>query len=188
MICPHEVGARPKAGSQTRKWLSVDWMKFEGRSMHQPIQEGLEDYLSGDTASPRYREFEAHLSVCPACRNEVAPLRDHALLIRTLRAPREEEPAPGFYARVMDRIETQVRPSFWADFLEPAFARRLMYSSAVLLLLLGGFLFSAGAPAVDTATSAPEAIFAADEKGPDFGANPEHDRETVLVSLASYSE
>ena len=156
--------------------------------MHQPIQEGLEDYLSGNAASPRYCEFEAHLSRCPACREEISPLRDHALLIRTLRAPRDVEPAAGFYARVIDRIESQIRPSFWADFLEPAFARRLMYSSAVLLLLLGGFLYSSGVPALDTAGSAPEAILASDEKGPDFGANPEHDRETVLVSLASYSE
>lgn len=156
--------------------------------MHQPIQEGLEEYLSGNAASPRYREFEAHLSVCRTCRDEVAPLQEHAVLLRTLRAPQDAEPRPGFYARVVDRIESQVRPSFWADFLEPAFARRLMYSSALLILLLGSYLFSTGVPAMDTTNSAPEAILASDEKGPDFGANPEQDREKVLVRLATYSE
>lgn len=157
--------------------------------MHQPIQEGLEDYLSGRTETLQYRELEAHLAGCPTCREELAPLREHSLLLRALRAPDEVEPRPGFYARVIDRIEAQTRPSFWSEFLEPVFARRLMVSSALLLVLLGGYLFSTGAPGVDSVASAPEAIFAdRSEQHPTFGINPEEDREKILVTLTTYSE
>lgn len=157
--------------------------------MHQPIQEGLEDYLSGNTETRRHRTLEAHLAACPTCREELAPLREHSRLLRTLRAPEEVEPRPGFYARLMDRIDLQSRPTFWVDFLEPVFARRLMVSSALLLLLLGGFLFSSGFPGRGQDAAAPEAILASqDDTASAFGINPEQDRDTVLVRLTAYTE
>jgi hypothetical protein len=162
---------------------------FEGRRMHQPIQEGLEDYLSGNTETRTYRELEAHLAACPTCREELAPLRAHSRLLRTLRAPEDVEPRPGFYARLMDRIESQTRPTFWADFLEPVFARRLMVSSALLLLLLGGYLFTTDIPVTGQDAATPEAILAThDEPASNFGIDREQDRDKVLVNLTTYSE
>ncbi len=156
--------------------------------MHQPIQEGLEEFLAGSTRGPRYREIEAHLAACAECRDEVRQLMEQSLLLRALRPPEEVEPSPGFYARVIDRIEAQSRPSFWAEFLEPAFVRRLAYSSVVLLILLGGYMMSTDPAAEIARPSVPEAILASDGIQPEFGADQERDREVVLVNLTSYSE
>ncbi|MEO8658298.1 MAG: hypothetical protein ABI693_07495 [Bryobacteraceae bacterium] len=156
--------------------------------MHQPIQEGLEDYLGGRTSSPYFKKLAEHLTACPSCREEVTLLEAHAHLLRSLRAAETPEPRAGFYGRVLNRIEADTRPSFWADFLEPAFARRLLYSSALLLLLLGGYLASVEGPHTGSFDSAPEVILATDEKSPDFGVNPEQDRDKVLVTLTAYSE
>ena len=49
----------------------------------------------------------------------------------------EVEPGAGFYARVMNRIETQAKPSVWSLFGESMFAKRLAYASATFLVLVG---------------------------------------------------
>lgn len=157
--------------------------------MHQPIQEGLEEYLSGNTTSVHYRNVEAHLANCVGCREEMISLREHAELLRALRAPAEVEARPGFYGRVMERIEAQTLTSFWSELLEGLFVRRLVYSSALLLVLLAGYVLTVG-ESIDTARgSAPEVILASeDETPPDFGMDQERDRAKVLVNLTSYSE
>ena len=97
--------------------------------MHEPVKEGLEDFLR-ENGSP---EFAAHLETCRECRGEVERMREQALALRVLRAEQELDPSPGFYARVTARIEAQSRPSIWGVFLEPAFGRRLMYASLALV-------------------------------------------------------
>src|SRR3954468_21573871 len=62
-------------------------------------------------------------------------------LLAELKAPEDVGPAPGFYARVMDRIESQRSNSIWSVFLEPIFGRRLALVSGLLMLLLGAALF-----------------------------------------------
>jgi hypothetical protein len=56
-----------------------------------------------------------------------------ALFRRAFRT--EVEPDPGFYARVMNRIETQAKPSVWSLFAESMFAKRLAYASATFLVV-----------------------------------------------------
>jgi anti-sigma factor RsiW len=84
--------------------------------MHEPVKEGLEDFLR-ENGSP---EFAAHLEACRECRDEVERMRELALALRVLRAEQEMDPPPGFYARVTVRIEALSRPSFWSVLLEPA--------------------------------------------------------------------
>ncbi len=64
-------------------------------------------------------------------------------LLRTLRAPEELEPAPGFYARVLQRIEETDIESFWAFFVDSRFSRRLALASLTIALALGSYVVSA---------------------------------------------
>ena len=109
--------------------------------MHEFVKGSLEEYLSG--AHP---ETEEHLRTCESCRIEVEAMRAQSSLFASLKAPAEMEPGPGFYARVMSRVETQTRPSVWSLFGESLFAKRLVYASAACLVLFGAFLVSDARP------------------------------------------
>jgi len=78
--------------------------------MHEPLKERIEDYLQGGNDLP---DVERHLEQCESCRAEVIEMKKHSELLRSMKAPREWEPSPGFYGRVMNRIETQAKPSVW---------------------------------------------------------------------------
>jgi len=151
--------------------------------LHQPAREGIEAYLAGKPDA----NFISHIESCAECRETVFQLEFHSTLLRDLRAPADLEPPPGFYARVLERIDSQRSFSIWSVFLEPLFARRLMYASAVLTILLGVFLFTS--PKDDfTATSMPERILAEENHPPAQLVDLEQDRNTVLVQLTTYEE
>lgn len=156
--------------------------------MHEPVKTNVEEYLAGSETLPR--ECTAHLLECEPCRREVAELKQQSALLRVLRAP-ELDPRPGFYARVMERIEAERQSSIWSIFLEPAFGRRLAVASAVLAMLMGVYLVSSE-PGAGRDTRAPGAqtiaLSGEDEPGPVLGASPEQDRGAVLVNLATYQE
>src|SRR5262245_25715943 len=101
--------------------------------MHDPVVGRLEEYLDGNGPYP---EVEQHLKDCAECRTELEAMRLQSALFRKAFQV-EVEPNAGFYARVMNRIETQARPSVWSLFAESLFARRLVYASASFLLLAG---------------------------------------------------
>jgi anti-sigma factor RsiW len=124
--------------------------------------------------------------VCERCREEVASLEEQARSLRALAPPRAMDPPAGFYARVLERIEAARTPSFWDLFLEPAFAKRLLAASLMLVGLFGGYLAFAEASHVRPAAM-PEAVMTA-EHPPGLGSNADRDRETMLVSLATYRE
>jgi hypothetical protein len=63
-----------------------------------------------------------------------------AELFRTLRVREEVDPAPGFYARVIQRIEERAKESMWAAFLLSPFAKRLTYASLALAVMLGTYV------------------------------------------------
>jgi len=112
--------------------------------MHRLVAENLEKVLTTLPAGNRDTEdpARAHLLECAECREEVAAMRQQALLLQSLRAPVEElEPRAGFYARVMERIEAQAPASFWNVF-ETMFGRRLAIASLALAMLLGVYLIS----------------------------------------------
>jgi hypothetical protein len=110
-------------------------------------------------------------------------------LFRSLRAPDEVDPAAGFYARVLDRVETQARPSAWSLFGESLFAKRLAYASAMFLVRLGTVLVSSTDSEEPLAVAAPERIFAGEvDPEPVTMENPQRDRDVVLVNLATYRD
>ncbi len=156
--------------------------------MHEPVIGRLEEYLSGGGPFP---EVEAHLRNCESCRTEVNEMRALSLAFGALKAPREVEVRPDFYAKVMGRIETQTRPSVWVLFGESLFARRLAYASAALVMLLGTFLVSTTTDPQQAvaASSSPEVILAgnSDELPPPIEVEPGQ-RGVVLVNLASYNQ
>jgi anti-sigma factor RsiW len=154
--------------------------------MNKPIVNSLEKYLSGELRGEALEQFEAMLESQAGAREQVQAFRGQAELLRTLRAPREMEPAPGFYGRVMERIEQQAANSLWAVFFEPFFARKLMYASLVLLVA-----FSSAAITTLQRPAMHEAVpleFVADSLlPPASGENQEHDRQVVFANLATFT-
>jgi len=154
--------------------------------MHQPVMNNLESYLQG---LPN-KELESHIAGCPDCREEVALMQEHSGLLRSLAAPENLEVRPGFYGRVIARIESQEQPGFWSLLLDPTFGRRLVYGSLSLVILMSVYLVATEPATNNIASSSPEMILSQpvlDNRQP-IGANPQRDRDTLLVNLATYSE
>jgi predicted anti-sigma-YlaC factor YlaD len=177
--------------------------------MHREIYDHLEDVLSGappDSAAKHLRE-------CDECRSKVASMAGQAALIRQLKAPVEVEPHPGFYARVLERIEAEGPVSIWNLFAESAFGKRIAVASLALALLLGIYLVSAeraaepmvagepaakvcAAPACDTATvgvpvpaSAVSVVLGEDAPGAVLTRmDQEQPNDDMLVNLVTYRE
>ncbi len=108
--------------------------------MHRETGDHIEDVLAG-TPPQAARE---HLHSCGECRDAVSAMQEHAALLRQLKPPADfdAETRPGFYARVMERIEAQGPISIWNLFMESAFGRRIAVASFALALLLGVYLVS----------------------------------------------
>jgi anti-sigma factor RsiW len=155
--------------------------------MHEPIQDGLEAYLSGRLSTAERHRFLGHLAECSGCRLEVEALREHAEMMRLLRAPEQFDPAPGFYARVMERIEAQTVPSLWSIFLEPAFGGRLLVAALSLFAVLAGAAWRAPSRPVVLGEHNPVTVLATYEMQPASGEDPQRDREVVFANLASYA-
>jgi predicted anti-sigma-YlaC factor YlaD len=155
--------------------------------MHEPVIARLEEILSG--GGP-FAEVEEHLKNCASCRREVEGMQTQSALFRSLRTPREVDPSAGFYARVMNRVEAQTKPSAWSLFGESLFAKRLVYASATFLLLMGTALFtSTQADEEALALADPEKILAGESHpAPVSMENPQRDRDVILVNLATYQD
>jgi anti-sigma factor RsiW len=153
--------------------------------MHEPVKRRLEDYLSG--RGP-YAEVEAHLKSCRDCREELEAMQASAAFLQSLRTP-EVEPSAGFYARVMNRVEAQVKSSVWSLFGESLFAKRLGYASATFLLLLGSLLFTSTEMEEPLAAANPESIFSGEvHPVPVSMEDQQQGRDVVLVNLATYRD
>ena len=153
--------------------------------MHEPVKGRIEDYLHGGTPRP---EVVEHLRQCSSCRSELAMMEKQSEILRSLKAPKQVEPSPGFYARVLQRIESQPLPSVWNLFSESMFAKRLGYAAVTFLVLLGTYFVSSTEPQQPLASSTPEEILAAQDMSPSIGVDQQKDREAILVNLATYQE
>jgi len=107
--------------------------------MHREIFEHLEDVLSGAPPDLAVR----HLGKCAECREKVAAMQGQAVMVRQLKPLPDAEPRPGFYARVLERIEAEGAASIWNLFAESVFAKRIAIASLSLIVLLGIYLVSA---------------------------------------------
>jgi anti-sigma factor RsiW len=158
--------------------------------MHAVVKESLEDYLSGLLEPVEERAVESHLAGCETCRAEIRGMQSVSQLFGALRPPAtpagDAEPwaaSAGFYARVMQDVETRkAAPSFASFFaLDFAFGRRLVLSSLLTVVLVGGWLVSREAGAVGG--PGPDSILAQQE-APGFNTAPASD--SMLATLTSY--
>ena len=151
--------------------------------MHGAIRNRLEELLSGKQVQER--DIVPHLVECAECAHELDTMKEHQALLSTLRISDDTGPAPGFYARVMQRIEEAGVPSIWSVFTDTPFGKRLAYASLALFLVLGTWVVS-----VETAdghfgsadTQIEESV-----SGMPLTGDQAHQRDVVLVNLASYS-
>lgn len=161
--------------------------------MHRLVRDHLEDVVAGvETPS-----VALHLRVCEECRSDIAAMRAQSAALRELRAPNDVEPRPGFYARVMERIEAQGPASIWNLFIESAFGRRIAVASLALALLLGVYLVSseraADQPIVAGQQAQPMVVMGEDAPGRvisqmDQSSMDKSSDDAVLVNLVTYQE
>jgi anti-sigma factor RsiW len=151
--------------------------------MHAVVMESLEEYLSGALEPAVARRTETHLSVCKACREDVARMQEVGLLFGSLKCADAVEPPPGFYARVMARAGAQKAAlSFSGIFaLDFAFGRRLAFGSLVTLAVLGSFLIVRESRS--PVGPSPETVMA-EEYSAAFDSAPAQDN--MLLTLTAY--
>lgn len=165
--------------------------------MDRHIKEDLEEYMRGAMGPSGKAAFEQRLAASDEeTRRMVAMFQQQAEMIRQVYSPIDDvAPAPGFYSRVMDRIQSQRSTSIWAVFLEPQFFRRLAFASAALFILLSLTM-------VTTTNESGEALWASEsspamgapmdamagQEPAQLGASQEQDRNVILVNLATYQE
>jgi anti-sigma factor RsiW len=156
--------------------------------MHGLIKDGLEDYLRGVPGRKLPLEFEEHLRSCEECREEVSWMQEQSRLLRGLAPGRDVEASPGFYARVMERIEAQQGSSIWSALLEPVFGRVLAVASLALVCVFAGYLAINEARIAEQAAAFPSegAVLMVGEHPQGLGQDRQRDRDTMLVTLATY--
>jgi len=151
--------------------------------MHSVVMENLEEFLAGTLEPQELQAVEAHLSGCELCRGAVHEMQSVSLLFTSLRTGEALEPAPGFYARVMQRTaETQPAPFLAGLFgLDGLFGRKLVFASLLTLGILGGYLITSESSYTTGPT--PEAIMA-EQTQSSFESAPAP--ESMLVTLTHY--
>lgn len=153
--------------------------------MHGPIREKLEELLATGALPD---ETSRHLEACQDCAAELRRMKEQAELLHGLRPVEEIEPTAGFYARVVQRIEDTGVRSVWSVFTEGAFGTWLAYASLALALLVGGWLVTTERH--DGHIGSEPVIAHESPSGADMQVKGDqaHQRDVVLVNLASYSE
>jgi len=161
--------------------------------MHREIRDHIENVLAGSEPE--------HLAGCEECCSEVQGMQEHTALLRELRAPESfvAEPRAGFYARVMERIESEGPISIWNLFIESAFGRRIAVASMALAILLGVYLVTSERSADDPMIAGQQAqqqpLVVVGEDGParvimqmDQSPAGQSSEDAVLADLVTYRE
>ena len=159
--------------------------------MHQQIRANLEGYLAGALSAGERQSLEAHMAACGACRAELEVMAESAQALRHLRAPADLDTdlGPGFYARVMERIDRERPMPFWAPLLDPVFGRRLVFACLMLLAVLGTWVVVSD-PMAYPERHRPEAMLAGRRTAPlkappRMMQNLERNRQVVLATLVT---
>jgi anti-sigma factor RsiW len=155
--------------------------------MHQVIRKNVEEHLKGSRREIP-PEFHRHLETCPDCASELAQLETQSRVLRSLAATTDAEPRPGFYARVMERIEAQQPFSIWSVFLDRKFGFRLAVASGVLAFLLGGYLVTSEPGGPESGVTSAVAMSDSSNETNFDQAAAQQQRDAVLVDLASFRQ
>jgi anti-sigma factor RsiW len=110
--------------------------------MHAVMLDNLEEYLAGSLAPAELRDFEAHLSTCDMCREELRGMQELSGALATLRVDEAEtwNIAPGFAVKVMQEVTRRKPVPAFATAFALAFGRRLAFAALMVVALLGGYL------------------------------------------------
>lgn len=154
--------------------------------MHAVVRDRLEEVLRSKEPGTGMIEVDSHLEACAECQTEVAGLREQSRLVQQLRV--DAEPMPGFYARVLQRIEERAAKSIWAPFIYSPLGKRLAYASLALALVFGGYVI--GMEAQDGHMMAG---FRDNSNAVDSSDTPVHGdagdrRDAVLVNFVNYEQ
>ena len=177
--------------------------------MHRIIRDHLEEVLTGLGSAPEHPAGK-HLTECEECREIVAAMREQAEVLRQWRVADAEiaavDPRPGFYARVLERIETQGAGSVFTLFFDSLFGRRIAMASLALALLLGVYVISSeqmaepevagvdGLPQATLVSNLPQDLQGAfsdsvfSDNGQPRLVTGAPDQDAVLVNLVTYRE
>lgn len=109
--------------------------------MHGSVRKELENLLKAKP-SARADGGSTHISACEQCALELAAMRLQAEMMKSLQAP-AMEPAGGFYARVLQRIEQSARRSIWWVFAYSPVGMRVAFASLALSIALGAYVVAA---------------------------------------------
>jgi predicted anti-sigma-YlaC factor YlaD len=151
--------------------------------MHEPVRNQLEELLAKKSGITEQGKSGLHLQSCPECSSEFTIMQAQSEFLQSLRAPEELEPAAGFYARVLQTIESRAKRSIWAGFIYSPVRTRLAYMSLSLAVVLGTYVV-----VEETHESHLEhqrvAVERASVDAPVFGS-PTEQRNAVLVNFAT---
>jgi len=159
--------------------------------MHRLIQDHLEEVLSG-AVFPADHQVPVHLKECGECREETELMRAQNELLHAWKNIDDAEPRPGFYARVLERIELQRPVSIWALFTDSLFGRRLATASLAAAMVMG--LYAVSSELRDTDVFVAQSAVEMDPLYPAAGFTSDvmqanaSDSGAVLMSLVSYHE
>lgn len=149
--------------------------------MHGAIRNRLEDLLANEHVADG-TQITDHLASCNECRVELDAMTEQSKFLRLLRPPEPVEPAAGFYARVMQRIEESARISIWAALAYSRASSRIVYVTLTLALVLGGYVIASETRDGDL-TTGPNLVAHVDAT---VTGDASQQREAVLVNFASH--
>jgi anti-sigma factor RsiW len=156
--------------------------------MEERIWRRLEDYLGGSLPPGADPAFDHAVESRPEVQRELQQLAKQSEAIRSsLRAPEGIGPAPGFYARVMARVEEESRSNVWSSF-SGVFGQRLVFATSMLLVLLGVALMGTENDAPPDVAEAPAQILMDLDPDEHLVGDPDEDRGRVFATLASYQD
>ncbi|GAA3999901.1 hypothetical protein GCM10022408_08630 [Hymenobacter fastidiosus] len=145
------------------------------------MQPELLAWLAGDLAAADQQAVDAHLAQCPACRQELTAVRELWQAMGTLPVPEPSELLrPRFYSMLAGFQAAEQQRQRWSvagirerlrEWWQPAYALRLAYSLALLLVgLVAGYGLKGTPAAPEVARQAPTAT-----------AAPETSRQVLLL-------
>jgi len=151
--------------------------------MHAAELDRLEEYLSGSLEPAALDKIEAHLKTCEACRQEVESMQELSRCLAALRPQKAPDPAPDFYARVMERVGRQTAALTFSNWFnwQFEFGRRLAFAALVTFAILGSYLIMH--ENASPSGPSPEAVMA-EQESPAFESGLAPDN--MLVTLTAY--
>ncbi len=150
--------------------------------MHGVVRNRLEDLLRADRSKP----LPEHLASCAECLSELNLMKSQSMQLAALRAAEVLEPSPGFYARVLQRIEESEYDSFWAFFVDSTFSKRLAAASLTIALALGTYMVSEESGARAPTRSAVISLAGNLHYDAPVVGSPDEQRDAVLDNFAEH--